>query len=160
MRLEEAPAATEPGEATASLESSLEALALSQQPSQVEPAGQGTGPSSSGDGGAEPHVAPAGGSGLRRSRGSRKLLQAQSRGSELSCLAANVANAAGPAPESSHTPPEVVAHEGCAWLWFEGDWGTTPAPICQSWFSRAEPPVSRSRLLRIFGHHWPEPETV
>ena len=158
MHLEEAPAAAEPGKKAASLESSLEALALGQQP--VEAVGQGSGPSSSGDGGAGPHATPAGGGGLRRSRGSRKLLQAQSRGSALSSPAAHAASAAVPAPGGSHSPPEVVTADSCDWLWFEGDWGTTAAPVCQSWFGRAEPPLSRSSLLRIFGHIWPEPENV
>ena len=158
MQLEEAPAAAEPGEA--SLESSRGALALSQQPSQVEAVGHGSGLRGSGDGEAGPHAPPAGSGGLRRSRGSRKLLQAQSRGSALSSPAAHAASAAVPAPGGIHSPPEVVTADSCDWLWFEGDWGTTAAPVCQSWFGRAEPPLSRSSLLRIFGHIWPEPENV
>ena len=57
----------------------------------------------------------------------------------------------------THGLPQVVTDNPCAWVWFRGDWGTTPAPIEQAWMHRAEPPISRSLLLRIFGHFWPEP---
>ncbi len=47
---------------------------------------------------------------------------------------------------------EVV--EGPAdWLFFEGRWGETPAPITQRWFLAAEPPVSRTPLKRLL--HFP-----
>jgi hypothetical protein len=56
--------------------------------------------------------------------------------------------------------PEVIVKGSCDWLWFEGLWGTTPAPVCQTWFHRAETPVSRCSALRVFGHFLPETESM
>jgi hypothetical protein len=53
--------------------------------------------------------------------------------------------------------PEVVTGDPCEWVFFRGAWGTIDAPICQPWFHRAEPPASRTALLRLFGHFVPEP---
>jgi hypothetical protein len=57
---------------------------------------------------------------------------------------------------------EVVADDADAALWlaWPGRWGACrlapPGPAFQSWFHAAETPTSRSALLRVVGHLWPE----
>ncbi|KAK9787511.1 hypothetical protein WJX73_007386 [Symbiochloris irregularis] len=62
--------------------------------------------------------------------------------------------------KSSDTTPDTqgveVVEEPALWLQFRGMWGTTPGPACQTWWARAECPVSRGVFLRIVGHLWPE----
>ncbi|KAI3429626.1 hypothetical protein D9Q98_005712 [Chlorella vulgaris] len=81
-------------------------------------------------------------------------------------MAAGAASAATPAAirsggnnggGSSLSVPQVIVDDPCEWVFFRGEWGTTPAPICQSWFHRAEPPLSRTSLQRLFGHFVSEP---
>jgi hypothetical protein len=81
-------------------------------------------------------------------------------------MAAAAASAAAPAAirsggnnggGSSLSVPQVIVDDPCEWVFFQGEWGTTPAPICQSWFHRAEPPLSRTSLQRLFGHFVSEP---
>ena len=50
---------------------------------------------------------------------------------------------------------EVLVDSG-EWLQYLGEWGQTPSPAAQDWFWTAEPPVSRSCILRVIGHLWPE----
>jgi hypothetical protein len=52
--------------------------------------------------------------------------------------------------------PAVTHDDPCNWLRFKGLFGTARAPAEQSWFSKAEPPISRRPLLRLFFHFWPE----
>jgi hypothetical protein len=93
-------------------------------------------------------------------RGGRQLvapLCAPSRGSNLHlCLGDSAAECDG----SGGNGVEVVADDACEWALFLGQWGETAAPLAQGWFRDAEPPVSRSALLRIFGHLWPEPRNL
>lgn len=51
-----------------------------------------------------------------------------------------------------------VVEDYAEWLFFEGHWGNTPAPIMQKWFLGAEPPVSRTLLRRIL--HFPPEQTL
>lgn len=51
-----------------------------------------------------------------------------------------------------------VVEDYAEWLFFEGHWGNTPAPIVQKWFLCAEPPVSRSLLRRIL--HFPAEQAL
>jgi hypothetical protein len=122
-------------------------------------------------------AATAGDIRLPRRSSSRRLLPVPSRGSSLSSLgdaaSGNLSSYGAPTqPQvalgadhasdrssgSSSGLPEVVLDNPCHWLFFRGDWGTTPAPICQSWMHRAEPPLSRTPLLRLFGHFVAEPD--
>jgi len=52
--------------------------------------------------------------------------------------------------------PIVEDRLPCKWSIFKGRFGTAPAPCQQSWYSQAEPPVSRHPFLRLFLHFWPE----
>lgn len=52
--------------------------------------------------------------------------------------------------------PRVDDMQPCTWWRFEGLFGDTEAPILQSWFLHAEPPLSRHPILRLFFHFWPE----
>ena len=56
--------------------------------------------------------------------------------------------------------PRVVTDDPCRWLFWRGEWGQTDAPILQPWFHTAEPPVSRTALLRLFGHFVPETRSI
>lgn len=56
--------------------------------------------------------------------------------------------------------PLIVHGDPCRWLFFRGLWGETDAPICQGWFLSSECPVSRTPLLRLFGHHVREVDRV
>ena len=55
---------------------------------------------------------------------------------------------------------EVISNDPCDWVFFRGDWGETMAMICQSWYQRAETPISRTSLQRICLHVWPETEHI
>lgn len=63
-------------------------------------------------------------------------------------------------PGGEETLPRVVIDDPCRWVFFRGEWGQTDAPIIQPWFHTAEPPVSRTTLLRLFGHFWPERDRI
>lgn len=157
VRLDDAPAEQQGDEGQAdSLEAGLGALSLAGQHA-AEDGRAAPGGSGSGSG----YVSS--GRPVRR-LGSRSLLQVPSRGSSLSSTSADgvvpAANGGAPAANSGcsgSSVPEVVVDDPCEWMFFRGDWGTIEAPIRQAWFSRAEPPVSRTSLLRIFGHFVPEP---
>jgi hypothetical protein len=56
--------------------------------------------------------------------------------------------------------PVVVCTDPCEWIYFKGDWGQTAAPINQDWYHKAETPISRTALQRIFLHLWPETESI
>jgi hypothetical protein len=56
--------------------------------------------------------------------------------------------------------PMVIVDDPCAWLFFRGFWGQTPAIIQQSWYRTAESPISRSPLQRLFLHFWPEVKSL
>lgn len=58
----------------------------------------------------------------------------------------------------AHLAPRVISSDPCHWLFFEGQWGATSAPRCQSWYNRAETPASRTAMQRLFFHFWPETE--
>jgi hypothetical protein len=74
----------------------------------------------------------------------------------------NGAGAAGVDDEEDGGDVEVVADDADAALWlaWPGRWGACrlapPGPAFQSWFHAAETPTSRSALLRVVGHLWPE----
>lgn len=51
-----------------------------------------------------------------------------------------------------------VVEDPSEWLFYEGHWGNTPAPIVQKWFLGAEPPVSRTLLRRIL--HFPAEQAL
>lgn len=59
----------------------------------------------------------------------------------------------GPVTAKPQGLPLIVHGDPCRWLFFRGLWGETDAPICQGWFLSSECPVSRTPLLRLFGHH-------
>lgn len=65
--------------------------------------------------------------------------------------------------DSTHSVPHggVQVLDGPAeWVWFQGEWGTTQAPIAQGWFHTAETPVSRSAWLRVLVQAWPETQRI
>ncbi|GAB4823799.1 hypothetical protein N2152v2_010845 [Parachlorella kessleri] len=94
----------------------------------------------------------------------RRLHSVPSRGSRLSSSDSWSDSAAAPGQKPASalasslpsTGVQVVTDDPCLWLFFRGLWGQTDAPIIQHWFHTAEPPLSRTALLRIFGHFWPE----
>lgn len=95
----------------------------------------------------------------------RPVVACRSRGSSLTEEATDTITAPGtsnpkPAPSLNIGCVEVVTDDACEWLFFKGDWGTTPAAIEQAWFHTAETPVSRKGILRVFGHFVPETERV
>lgn len=107
----------------------------------------------------EARLAPAAGP-LRR-----LLMPAPSRGSRLQLHLSIVGSSAGPGASSMAALPrrpdvEVTVDDPCQWVWFKGEWGQTPAPIAQGWWRTAETPVSRTSLLRLFGHFFPETHSL
>lgn len=56
--------------------------------------------------------------------------------------------------------PEVVTDDPCLWAHYRGQWGGIEAPVTQAWMREAEPPLSRTPLLRLFGHKVKSRHTV
>jgi hypothetical protein len=94
------------------------------------------------------------------------IMRCQSRGCKLfSTGNDNNGNGGLVANNGNHVDPvgevQVIDNDPCLWLWFRGEWGeSTPGMAQQGWFHRAETPVSRSKLQRLFLHFYPETERV
>ena len=57
-----------------------------------------------------------------------------------------------PSQHSEHKLPQCSGHESV--LHPAGGWGSSPAPMQQSWFGAAEYPQTRPWLQRVL-HLWP-----
>lgn len=97
----------------------------------------------------------------------RQLHRAHSRGSSLG-REGSFGSSGSPCGRTLASSIDVIAETGvrvevgdpCLWVHFKGQWGQTEAPISQGWFHTAEPPQSRTALLRLFGHFWPETQRI
>lgn len=174
---QEPSAAGEPGNDLANgLVERLERLGLAEaaaadQPGEPGLGGSSSAPADAADGGHIPGPSAArhsrggsGGSSSQLQPHGRSLHRVESRGSSLSSSSGSSWAGDPPAPPFLAPRPagdvQVVTDDPCRWLFFRGEWGETDAPIIQPWFLTAEPPLSRTALLRLFGHFWPEPRRV
>ena len=141
------------------IEQSLAGLSLGpteqQQQQQGDVDGSAAGRESSGNGDSVAASTPA-----AAAKRNRKLPHVSSRGSGLG--AGSGGSGGGSSAPDVGSLPEVDVDDPCHWLGFSGDWGGDgpPGPAFQSWYHRAECPVSRSPLLRVVGHFVHEPDRL